>query len=98
MPCVLIEDKEGAGLCLSATRAQSSVGFKPELRDPRLHRIAIKVLAIRLVKETAEALREDFSRDGAAFICNTWIRDADEVFLPAINANRIKRYLYHIHV
>ena len=51
-----------------------------------------------LVKETAEALREDFIRDGAEFICETWLRDAEKTFLPAIEARRIKRYLYHVRV
>ena len=51
-----------------------------------------------LVKQTAEALREDFVRDGASLICDNWIREADEIYLPAVNGNRIKRYLYHVHI
>ena len=50
-----------------------------------------------LAKKMAETLREDFVRDGAVFICDAWVMQA-EVFLRAINANEIKRYLYHIHV
>ena len=51
-----------------------------------------------LVKETAELLREDFARDGASLICDNWVREADEIYLPAVNANKIKRYLYHAQV
>lgn len=51
-----------------------------------------------LAKETAEALREDFIREDAALICDNWVREADEIYLPAIRANLISRYLYHVHV
>lgn len=51
-----------------------------------------------LVKETAEQLREDFAREGASLICDNWVREADEIYLPAVNANKIRRILYHVHV
>ena len=52
----------------------------------------------RLAKETAEALREDFAKDDAEFICDNWVDEANENFLPAIEANEIRRYLYHIRL
>ncbi len=46
------------------------------------------------VKEAAVALREDYEREGNAFICDNYIKEADTEFLPAIEANEIRRYLY----
>lgn len=51
-----------------------------------------------LAKVTAESLRQDFVRDGAEFICDNWIYWADTEYLPAIEADEIRRYLYHIRV
>ena len=50
------------------------------------------------VKEAAVALREDFENEGNGFICQNWIREADGEFLPAIRANEIRRYLYHVRL
>lgn len=48
------------------------------------------------VKDVALALRDDFEREGNGFICENWIREADEEFLPAIEAETIRRYFYHV--
>lgn len=50
----------------------------------------------RLARETAETMREEFVREGTEMICDAWIHYADAIFLPAIEANRIRRYLYRI--
>lgn len=50
------------------------------------------------VKEAAVALREDFENEGNGFICSNWIREADDEYLPAIEANEIRRYLYHVRL
>ena len=46
------------------------------------------------VKEAAVALREEYAREGNAFIADNYIKEADTEFLPAIAANEIRRYLY----
>ncbi len=50
------------------------------------------------VKKIALELREDYEREGNSFICDNYIREADTEFLPAIEANEIRRYLYHMQV
>ncbi len=50
------------------------------------------------VKESAVALREDFENEGNGFICQNWIREADDEYMPAIKANEIRRYLYHVRL
>jgi len=49
-------------------------------------------------KEAALLLRDEYVSEGAELICDIWIREADEDFLPGIEAGTIKRYLYQIHV
>ena len=50
------------------------------------------------VKETATALHDDFEAEGNGFISANWIREADEEFLPAIEAGTLTRYLYHVRL
>ncbi len=52
----------------------------------------------RRVKDTAMALRDDFAAEGNAFICDNWLREADQEFLPAIEAGTVTRYLYHVRL
>jgi len=42
----------------------------------------------------AEAFRDEYEREGNAFIVDNYISEADEGFLPAIEAGEIRRYLY----
>ncbi|MGI9319083.1 MAG: class I SAM-dependent methyltransferase [bacterium] len=51
-----------------------------------------------LAKKTALALREDFAKEGTKLIYDNWIREADEDYLPALNANRLSRYMYKVGV
>ena len=46
------------------------------------------------VKDAAVALRDEYEREGNAFICDNYIKEADTEYLPAIEANEIRRYLY----
>ncbi len=47
-------------------------------------------------KEAASELRDDFEAEGNGFIAASPIREADEEFLPAIEAGTLARYLYHV--
>ena len=46
------------------------------------------------VKEAATDLREEYEREGNAYIADNYIREADMEFLPAIETDEIRRYLY----
>jgi len=48
--------------------------------------------------ETAKMLRDDFEAEGNGFIPASLIREAEEEFLPAIDAGRLVRYLYHVRL
>ncbi len=50
------------------------------------------------VKKTMLGLKEDFDGEGNGLIYQHWIKDADAEFLPAIESNDLRRYLYHVHV
>lgn len=50
------------------------------------------------VKETALSLRDEYVAEGTELICDNWIREADEGYLPCVEAGHIKRYLYQIYV
>ena len=50
------------------------------------------------VKEAASDLRDDFEAEGNGFIAASLIREADEEFLPAIEAGTLARYLYHVRL
>lgn len=50
------------------------------------------------VRESASALREDFEDEGNGFIADNWIREADEEYLPALAADEMRRYLYHVRL
>lgn len=49
-------------------------------------------------RKAAFSLRDEYVSEGAELICDIWIREADEDFLPGIEAGKIKRYLYQIYV
>jgi len=36
--------------------------------------------------------------EGTELISDNWMREADEDYLPNVEAGQIKRYLYQIHV
>jgi ubiquinone/menaquinone biosynthesis C-methylase UbiE len=48
--------------------------------------------------DAAKALRDDFEAEGNGFIAASLIREAEEDFLPAIEAGTITRYLYHVRL
>jgi ubiquinone/menaquinone biosynthesis C-methylase UbiE len=50
------------------------------------------------VKKTAFSLRDEYLAEGTELICDNWIREADEDYLPSVKAGHIKRYLYQIYV
>jgi SAM-dependent methyltransferase len=50
------------------------------------------------VKQTALSLRDEYVSEGTQLICDNWIREADEDYLPSLEAGHIKRYLYQIYV
>ena len=50
------------------------------------------------VKKTMLELKQDFDREGNGLIYQHWIKDADAEFLPAIQSNDLRRYLYHVQV
>lgn len=52
----------------------------------------------RRVKDAATELREDFAAEGNAFICDNWLKEADNEFLPAIENGTVARYLYHVRL
>ena len=45
-------------------------------------------------KQTMLALKDDFEREGNGYICEHWLREANEEFLPALEADELRRYLY----
>ncbi len=50
------------------------------------------------VKESALKLRDEYVAEGTELICDNWIREADEYYLPSVEAGHIKRYMYQIYV
>ena len=50
------------------------------------------------IKEAATELRDDFEAEGNGFITASLIREADNEFLPAIEAGTLTRYLYHLRL
>jgi ubiquinone/menaquinone biosynthesis C-methylase UbiE len=52
----------------------------------------------RRARDAAAALREDFVAEGDAFICDNWLKEADNEFLPGIEGGTITRYLYHVRL
>lgn len=50
------------------------------------------------IKESVVALREEFEVEGNGFICDSLQREADDEYLPAVRANAIRRYLYHVRL
>lgn len=52
----------------------------------------------RLNWKTAVELRDDFEAEGNGFIAASIIQEAEEEFLPAIEAEKMTRYLYHVRL
>jgi ubiquinone/menaquinone biosynthesis C-methylase UbiE len=50
------------------------------------------------VKKTALSLHDEYVVEGTELICDNWIREADDDYLPSVEAGLIKRYLYQIYV
>ena len=50
------------------------------------------------IKRALVDLKEDFEREGNEFIYHSLQREADEEFLPAIESEKVRRYLYHVQV
>ncbi len=50
------------------------------------------------IKESVVSLRGEFEAEGNGFICDSLEREADEEFLPAIAANEIRLYHYHVNL
>jgi len=48
--------------------------------------------------KAAVDLRDDFEAEGNGFIAASLIKDAKEEFLPAIEAGKMTRYLYHLRL
>ncbi len=49
-------------------------------------------------RAAAVSLRDEYVSEAAELICDLWIREADEDFLPGTEAGAIRRYLYQIYV
>jgi len=52
----------------------------------------------RLNWKTAVELRDEFEAEGSGFIAASIIQEAEEEFLPAIEAGKMTRYLYHVRL
>lgn len=50
------------------------------------------------IKASVVALRGEFEAEGNGFICDSLEQEADDEYLPAIRANAIRRYLYHVRL
>ncbi len=48
--------------------------------------------------KSATDLRDDFAAEGNDFIAGSLIKEAEEEFLPAIEAGKMTRYLYHVRL
>ncbi len=48
--------------------------------------------------KAATDLRDDFEAEGNGFIATSLIKEAEEEFLPAIEAGKMTRYLYHLRL
>ncbi len=43
-------------------------------------------------------MHADFAAEGNAFICDKWLREAKNDFLPPIEDRTMTRYLYHVRL
>ena len=50
------------------------------------------------VKKTAISLREKYVTEGTELVCDNWIREADNDYLPSVESNEIRRYFFLVHV
>ena len=46
------------------------------------------------MKVAVEALRDDFAAEGNEFVCEALLKDAVDEYIPAGDANELRRYLY----
>ena len=50
------------------------------------------------IRKAATALHDDFEAEGNGFIAASLLREANNEFLPAIEAGTLARYLYHVRL
>jgi len=74
-------------------RALSRLGLVYEIYDYTAQNAAFW----RRLRQAANDLHEKFEAEGNRFIAQSLIKQAKE-FLPAIEAGRITRYFYHVHL
>ena len=48
--------------------------------------------------QTMTDLRDEFEAEGNGFIAASLLKEAEEEFLPAIEADKMTRYLYHVRL
>jgi ubiquinone/menaquinone biosynthesis C-methylase UbiE len=48
------------------------------------------------VRQTALELREEYVAESTQLICDNWIREANEDYLPSVESGRLRRYLYQV--
>jgi len=58
----------------------------------------LDVLGLARYWKAAIDLRDDFEAEGNGFIAASLIKEAEEEFLPAIEAGKMTRYLYHVRL
>ncbi len=49
-------------------------------------------------KRVLSNMEEEFEREGNEFIYQSWMREADDEYLPAIELGDMRRYLYHVRL
>ena len=50
------------------------------------------------MKAAVEALSDDFAAEGNEFICEALLKDADDEYIPAGEADELRRYLYIVRI
>ena len=50
------------------------------------------------VKRVLSSMKEEFEQEGNEFIYQSLTREADDEYLPAIEAGGMRRYLYHLRL
>ncbi len=100
--CILIVHRSKEGKDISFPESRNTRVAK-SLEDLKLRYDTVDYSDSFLVfwpraKEAALSLRNDYVSEGTELICDLWIREAEEDFLPGIEAGTIKRYLYQIYI
>ncbi len=75
-------------------RALAKLGLSYEAADYTASNAAFW----RRARDAAFNLREDFAAEGNAFICDNWLTEAENDFLPGFEAGTITRYLYYLRL